>query len=357
MSVQVVNLPYSKDAYQIEKESHVEPKQVTRETSVSLPNDPATLAEIERQKQAIAKAYGVNPTTGEATPFEILGYKPEEERKRREAERALNDRKRKENAWYNAFAVLGDSLTAALGGNVWKRNPNNIGAKANADNERLIAEQRAEDAANQAKLNAASAGYANAVQKLVQNYLTKSTKTDTTGGSRTETINHPEQSGVRSVSRQIGEGDGGSNSGSGRKSEKYININATNKDGSKTKERYTVTPSQYSALIGILKQHYTNILDKNDEHAQKLYDQLIRDHVLEGTNSDGQYLFDEDQLLQNGNYYMLDDATRDRIEREIGGKAKFRRGSQQSPSSNNTPPYKRKQNNSNENIPPYKRDK
>lgn len=311
-------------AYDVTKDIEVTPKEESKSTYLSMPTDPALLQEIQRQKEAAARAYGVNPQTGAVTPFEALGYNPEEERKRREAERALNDRKRKENAWYNAFAVLGDSLTAALGGNVWQRQPNNIGAKANADNARLIAEQKAEDEGNAAKLRAAGTAYANTVNQLLQNYLTKTTNTTTTGGNRKETTHHPEISKTRQVAFPLGDADG-SGSGSGGKG-KYININTTGKDGKITKNRYEVSQKQYDALKGILMEHYNNILSKNDEHSQNLLDFLSGAHVIKGVDSNGQYIYDEDQLLQNGYFWMLDDATRDRIERETDGKVKFRRG-------------------------------
>lgn len=323
--VQQVTNKFKTDPYQTTKTVEVEPSEESKSTSLSMPTDPATLAEIERQKQAAARAYGVNPQNGTPTPFEVLGYNPEDERKRREAERALNDRKRKENAWFNAFAVLGDSITAALGGNVWSRQPNNIGAKANADNARLIAEQKAEDEANKGKLRAASAGYADTVNKLIQNYLTKTVTTTKTGGSRTETTNHPAVTGFRQSSHVVGDGGSGNGGGGGGgRGIKYININTTDKDGKITKNRYDVTQQQYDALKGVLMEHYNNILNKGDEHSQTLMDYLTGAHVIKGVDSQGQYIYDEDQLLQNGYFWMLDDATRRRIERETDGKVRFK---------------------------------
>ena len=125
---------------------------------------------------------------------------------------------------------------------------------------------------------------------------------------------------TRQVAFPLGDADG---SGSGGK---YININTTGKDGKITKNSYEVSRKQYDALKGILIEHYNNILSKNDEHSQNLLDFLSGAHVIQGVDSNGQYIYDEDQLLQNGYFWMLDDATRDRIERETDGKVKFRRG-------------------------------
>ena len=318
---------YKEDPSQTTTTVTVEPSEENKSTSLSMPTDPALQQELQRQIQAAQRAYGVNPQTGAVTPFEALGYNPEDERKRREAERALNDRKRKENAWYNAFAVLGDSLTAALGGNVWQRQPNNIGAKANADNARLIAEQKAEDEGNAAKLRAAGTAYANTVNQLLQNYLTKTTNTTTSGGSRKETTHHPEISKTRQVAFPLGDANGGNGSGSGSgsgKGGKYVNIDVT-QNGKKIRNRYDVSQKQYDALIGILKERYNNILSKNDDKSQQLIDYLTGAHVIKGTDAQGQYIYDDNQLLQNGSFWMLDDATRDRIEREVPG-IKFKRG-------------------------------
>lgn len=318
----VQTLTTTTPAYQTKKTVQTEPEETQRSVSYQAPD--ASTQEYIRKNiiEPTARAYGVNPDTGEVTPFQALGYNPEDERKRREAEMALNDRKRKENAWYNAFAVFGDSLTAALGGNVWQRQPNRIGAQAIADNQRLMAEQKAEDMNNAAIMRNAGVKYADAVNRLIQNYLTKTTTTSKTGGSRTETTDHPQVVRTREV---LDISKSGNDRGSGAKRAKYININTTGADGKITKNSYDVTEEQYKALKGILKEHYNKILSAADDNAAKLNQLLTDSHVIKGVDSNGQYIYDEDQLLQNGYFWMLDDATRDRIERETGGKVKFRR--------------------------------
>lgn len=325
--IKVSKLPTHTDAYEERNTVTNQPSVETKTTQFGLPD--AQTQEYIRKNiiEPTQKAYGVNPNTGDITPFQALGYNPEDERKRREAEMALNDRKRKENAWYNAFAVVGDALTAGLGGNVWKRQPNRIGQQAIADNQRLIAEQKAEDEGNAAKLRNAGTAYANTVNRLIQNYLSKTTTTNKTGGDSVETTIHQEQNGYRYVSVPEKQNNNGSGRGSGRgsNSDKYVNINVTNTDGSTKKNRYEVTKEQYKALQGILKEHYNKILSRNDDQARQLENALTNSHVITGMDSRGQYIYDMDQLLQNGKYWMLDDATMDRIEKEIGGKAKFKR--------------------------------
>lgn len=114
------------------------------------------------------------------SPISVIGYDPDEERKRREKEIELNEAKRREAGLYNAVALIGDSLSAALGGNVWQRDPDRVAAQAKADNERLRAEQKNEDAHNAALQYQYAKDYANTINQAVQPYLTK--MKETTGG-------------------------------------------------------------------------------------------------------------------------------------------------------------------------------
>lgn len=114
-------------------------------------------------------------------------------RKQREEEMALNRRKQKESAWYNALAVLGDMVTTATGGNVWKREADKHAKEAHEANLNLQKEQAAEDIANNAKLRAPEKEYAAAVANLRdavgKAYGTKiSTSTEQGGDTKTTTI-------------------------------------------------------------------------------------------------------------------------------------------------------------------------
>ena len=312
-----VTLTSTTPAYQTKKTVQVEPEETQRSVSYQAPTPEMQEYIREHIIKPTAQAYGVNPDTGEVTPFQALGYNPEDERKRREAEMALNDRKRKENAWYNAFAVVGDSLTAALGGNVWQRQPNRIGAQANSDNQRLIAEQKAEDMNNAANMRNAGVKYADAVNRLIQNYLTKTTTTNKTGGSRTEIIDHPQVVSTRQVLDTSKSGNG---SGSGSSKDRIVNVDITQQDGSIKRNSYTVdSDEKYKSLQGILKRHYNNILTGADEKAQNLYQRLMDSHVIKGVDAQGQYIFDDEMLLKNGQFWYLDDPTRRRIEKDVPG--------------------------------------
>lgn len=291
---------YKEDPSQTTTTVTVEPSEESKSTSLSMPTNPALQQELQRQIQAAQRAYGVNPQTGAVTPFEALGYNPEEERKRREAERALNDRKRKENAWYNAFAVLGDSLTAALGGNVWQRQPNNIGAKANADNARLIAEQKAEDEGNAAKLRAAGTAYANTVNKLIQNYLTKTSTTTKTGGNRTEVTNNPGKSGYSDSTHVVGDGSngGGSGSGGGGKSTiKTVKVQIKNPDGTIGSEDFHMPANDYDALGRYLSAAYNNLSQEGKNNINTV---LASHNILPRDNGTGKNTYDGADLLSSG---------------------------------------------------------
>lgn len=293
--------PKHEDEYQDEKVTVYDPndpKVERKEEGLSFPTDPATQEYLRSQLPNLQRAYGINPQTGEPTPFEVLGYKPEDERKRREAERALNDRKRKENAWYNAFAVLGDSLTAALGGNVWERQPNKIGEQARADNERLIAEQKAEDEANAAKLRAASAGYANMVDQLVKRYAVKTDTTTTHEAGKKEITKHGAQNGYTSQSFKMGDGNGdGTGNGSGSNKTKTVKIQIKNPDGSIGSRDFHIPANDYDALGNYLAAVYKNLINQGNKNVEKTLEKHGIRPMETGTN---EYQYDGNDLLQSG---------------------------------------------------------
>ena len=308
--IKVSKLPTHSDAYEELKTVTNQPSVETKTTQFGLP-DAQTQEYIRRNViEPLQRAYGVNPQTGAITPFEALGYNPEDERKRREAERALNDRKRKENAWYNAFAVLGDSLTAALGGNVWQRQPNNIGAKANADNARLIAEQKAEDEANAAKLRAAGTSYANMVNQLIQNYLTKTTTTNKTGGDSVESTIHPEQNGYKYVSNVERENNDGGGSVGGKRgggSGSWKN-NAIYQIGLKHngKVQYRdITGQQAKNIVEHAETLYEKALRNGDDATRKAILDLLGTNIVRG-DKDGNYVWNDEALLRSGYIFEAD---------------------------------------------------
>lgn len=383
--------PKHEDKYQDEKVTVYDPndpKVERKEEGLLFPTDPATQEYLRSQLPHLQRAYGINPQTGEPTPFEVIGYKPEDERKRREAERALNDRKRKENAWYNAFAVLGDSLTAALGGNVWERQPNKIGEQARADNERLIAEQKAEDEANAAKLRAASAGYANMVDQLVKRYAVKTNTTTTHEPGKKEITKHGAKNGYTSQSFKMGDGNG-DGTGNGSNKTKTVKIQIKNADGTIGSEDFHMPANDYDALGRYLSAAYNNlsqegknnintvlashnILPRDNGTGKNTYDGAdllssgivfddpqIRSEFIKVIQADGSRSEEEKkQIIQTINEYPSEFllTTTPEVKRSWWQRVKdWFSGSDEHVS--DTPPYKQAKNNSDDNIPPYMRNK
>ena len=307
--IKTVTLNNNTPAYDETKDVHVDDKEELSSSSYSMPTDPALQQELQRQIEATARARGINPNTGAQTPFEVLGYNPDIERKRRDAERALNDRKRKENAWYHALAMLGDSITAALGGDVHLRNPNNIGMKANADNARLITEQKAEDEASTAKLRANGIAYANDVNNLIKNYLTKTTIKSTKGGDRHETTHHPGVSQTRQVAFPLGDSSesGGNSNKSGKgtwKNNSTYEIGLLH-DGKLTYR--SITGQQAKNIVNHAETLYEKALQFGDEATKKAILELLGSNIVrEDDAHPGKYEWDDEALLRSGYIFEAD---------------------------------------------------
>ena len=312
----VENLKTVIPQHQVVKKEEVTPEETQRSVSYQAPT-PEMQEYIQKNIiEPTQKAYGINPATGDVTPFQALGYNPEDERKRREAEMALNDRKRKENAWYNAFAVVGDAITAGVGGNVWQRQPNRIGAQANADNQRLIAEQKAEDMNNAAILRNAGVKYADAVNRLIQNYLTKTTTTSKTGGNRTVTTDYPRVVKEHQIWHKDENTDNNGSSSrksgsSGWKNSGTYQIGLVH-DG---KLQYRdITGQQAKNIVNHAKTLYEKMLVNSDDSTrQAILDLLGSNIVQEDPNKPGKYDWDDDALLRSGYIFDADKGFRNGI--------------------------------------------
>lgn len=155
--------------------------------------------EIDAYKQTIkeplANAYGVDPNTGKysGSVAELLGFDPtkraEELRKKEELARF----KQKEASWRNALGVITDVVTAAAGGNVYKRDKDNIAAQdgEKADKAKAAIQEIAD--AIPTAIRQREAQYRQAEQEQLQKYMEKMTGKVTTtttqgGGSTTQKI-------------------------------------------------------------------------------------------------------------------------------------------------------------------------
>lgn len=129
---------------------------------------------------------------GRVTLEEALGVDPERLEDYRKRQERLNDFKRKEAMWYNGLSVLGDALTAAFGGNVYKRDANNAAGDAAKANEQIAAERLADTgkvaAANRALMERAGKAADDFVAKVISSYKPSSTQTVEKSTNQNQTI-------------------------------------------------------------------------------------------------------------------------------------------------------------------------
>ncbi|MCQ2310197.1 MAG: hypothetical protein MJZ64_00380 [Paludibacteraceae bacterium] len=288
--------------------------------------DAATQAFVQQQMTPVAQSMGIDPNTRKVvTPFEVIGYNPEKERQRREAEQLLNERKKKESGWYNALSIVGDALTAAHGGNVWRRESNRTAAQAERDNQRLIAEQKAEDVYNREKLRNQELAYAKMLNDAIQPYLTKTTVKDKDYEQQTETTTHGKKSGYKMDAFKVSDGDGGSGSGSSRSS----SSSSSRSGGGKTNPYYLRvitdinTPQEqdntfdfdnkkdYEYFRDYIKRYYNDLINKGSASDASESDKKTRNNIIEflksiGAMDDAHEWKNVDAIMTSGRFFGED---------------------------------------------------
>lgn len=298
----------------------------------------AAQREFEAQKRPIAAAYGIDPNTGRVDHrfvSDILGIDPNVMRRKRAEEERLNQSKQKESALYNSLAVLGDMMTTAGGGNVWKRNADQHAKEAHDNNLALEREQNAEDIANNNKLRSTEQAYAAAVQKIYdsvgKSFGAKVSRTTEQGGKTTakttqgQDISTTTQGNDRTTGYTEGRSGKGNGSGRGGGGRNNLIMNVKSTSSGKI-HSFDLTKSQFDAVTSLLKEHYTQLLnDDNPVFVDDIEDKLYKSHILIGKEKDGSPIFDYNMMLQNGNYYELSDAVAHKIEEITGNKIKFPR--------------------------------
>ncbi len=286
----------------------------------------AAQREFEARKRPIAAAYRINTNTGRIEPrfvSDILGIDPDVMRRKRAEEERLNQSKQKESALYNSLAVLGDMMTMAGGGNVWKRNADQHAKEAHDNNLALEREQNAEDIANNNKLRSTEQAYAAEVQKIY----------DSVGKSFGAKVSRTtEQDGKTTAKTTQGQDVSTTTQGNDRttgytegRAEKNLLMNVKSTSSGKIYS-FELTKPQFDAVTSLLKEHYTQLLnDDNPVFVDDVEDKLSKSHILIGKEKDGSPIFDYNMMLQNGNYYELSDAVAHKIEEITGNKIKFPR--------------------------------
>lgn len=280
--------------------------------------------EIDAYKQTIkeplANAYGVDPNTGKysRSVAELLGFDPKKREEALRKQEELARFKQKEASWRNALGVITDVVTAAAGGNVYKRDKDNIAAQEGekADKAKAAIQDIAD--AIPTAIRQREAQYRKAEQEQLQKYMDKMTGKVTTtttqgGGSVTQKVGgkstttkeevlDPTKTGAKVLigSRYY---DAKTPVRMAKKGGGYINFEADTKDA-----------VAYARLaISRMSQWLNQNQDKEGtQEYQKVYSALSDAGIVDPLNFDpnNDNITGDDYLrfLQNGKVFMIDDA-------------------------------------------------
>ena len=271
-------------------------------------------------KEPLANVYGVDPNTGKynGSVAELLGFDPKKREEALRKQEQLARFKQKEASWRNALGVITDVVTAAAGGNVYKRDKDNIAAQEGekADKAKAAIQEIAD--AIPTAIRQREAQYRQAEQEQLQKYMDKMTGKVTTtttqgGGSVTQKVGgkstttkeeviDPTKTGAKVLigSRYY---DAKTPVRVARKGGGYINFEADTKDA-----------VSYARLaISRMSQWLNKNQDKEGtQEYQKVYSALSDAGIVDPLNFDpnNDNVTGDDYLrfLQNGRVFMIDDA-------------------------------------------------
>ena len=253
--------------------------------------------EFEARKRPIAAAYRIDQNTGRVDHrfvSDILGIDPDVMRRKRAEEERLNQSKQKESALYNSLAVLGDMMTTAGGGNVWKRNADQHAKEAHDNNLALEREQNAEDIANNNKLRSTEQAYAAAVQKIYdsvgKSFGAKVSRTTEQGGKTTAKTTQGQDTTTGYIEGRTGKGTSTSTTTG---STSYLPIKVHTTKGEET-YRLAIPKAKKEAIANEL----ANVLALQPNY-QKNYGQYI---VRKGSGTNQTLTIDLDRLINDGVY-------------------------------------------------------
>lgn len=273
----------------------------------------AAQREFEAQIRPIAAAYRINPNTGRVDHrfvSDILGIDPDVMRRKRAEEERLNQSKQKESALYNSLAVLGDMMTTAGGGNVWKRNADQHAKEAHDNNLALEREQNAEDIANDNKLRSTEQAYAAAVQKIYdsvgKSFSTKVSRTTEQGGKTTakttqgQDVSTTTQGNDRTTGYtegRAGKGNGSGSGGGNGGSTKTVKIQVKGADGNLSSEDFHIPANDFDAMGRYLSAAYQNLTESGKNNIDKV---LAASGIFPRDNGAGKNTYDGADLLSSG---------------------------------------------------------
>lgn len=295
--------------------------------------DPKRREEMIARQKAEADARGLvyDPETGQLTPkntfiTDILGVDPAVMRKKREREQSLNRRKQKESALYNALSVLGDMITTAGGGNVWKRDADKHAKEAHDANMALDREQQAEDLSNAEKLSKVKQDAIDKINAINMQYNSlfapreqTSSSTSNSQGTSISNSQSTKWSQSASVGKQgttysdalkggglIGRSRRSYNyrSGGGGGSSKdvdYLPIRIMN--GAHGQEYYSfeIDKNEKAALSGAIARSIEDAAQRGDANAAE----LLKKYYTKKNRTDRTATWDYDALMNDGSLYQI----------------------------------------------------
>ena len=336
----VVNLTESTPGYAVDKSKTfyrydddgnmvLDGRTIKTSTTATLPADEATQKYFnEHVHPLVAKAHGLefDDKGGLKTPLSsLVGFDPEKERQRREQEQKLNEAKRKEAQWYNGISVLMDIATAAGGGNVQKRTPTDVGAKAVEANKALQAEQTKEDyAVNAAVKDKMSKFYADLL-KVKQGYDRKVTQDITdkpfelSQELRPEVKKYKQQAVRHFADQNSGGGKKGGSGGSG--SARYLGYTVM-VNGQPENRSIAMDIGTYDKISRDITAHYRKLYNAATGDEKKAIGRILEDMGVR-VKTKGGYEWVEEYAMSQGLFYMLPDEIKKEIVEKTNGEIQF----------------------------------
>lgn len=318
-----VREPYYKSGTTTDRVEQTTPSVETKTTTVAPPS-PEAQQYIEQNIAApLRKHYGINPD-GTSTPFQVLGYKPEDRQAEIARQRELEAWKQKEAGIYNGIALAVDAMTAGIGGDVQRRDVGNQAAEAAARQEQLKLLDQQQSAAEQEKLRQNASTYHGLLNKFTEDFLQKQTTTQKTGGQKLVHETTSPESGYRTHAFK-GDGDSDGN-GSGGNGKKYLfTTTLTGGVNAGQHRQHELTEQQYKNVAGVLLARYKSILNDpslNQQYKDGMKEKLKSAGILDDSNSVEKW--NTDQIMRNGLFWGLTQGDRDLINQFTDGKVTFK---------------------------------
>lgn len=331
MAIEKVNLTDTYGDQTSESRKVITPSQRTDTTSYAMP-DATTNNWLDGQLAPVASSMGLNPDGSMRSMRDAIGYSPEYERAKRDAQRRLEQWKKKEAGYQAAFSLLGDSISASIGGNVWPNQTPNKAAEANQRDLALQQEQKAEDLETRGRLQNIISSYANFAKDYKKDFLTKVQKTQKTGGEEVTTTTKPGYTNTRQRAFNVKEDGEGSDKSKGKgKGEKGYYMNFIPNENGSQGNPYAIDlkdEETYSLVHNVIQRDLRRLIadmDSEDDNvankARNNYNALVKDGVIK-EKSNGAYEFDVERIMEGGVYRGLSDQAKSFVNM-LAGKTVF----------------------------------